>query len=342
MPTLQDRQNILRAKTDLARRIKTEHINADLSDMIRNYEEAVRNIIPPNVEAQDFTDPIQLKDFHGDLAGVNLNNVEAPETTFEVERHISPQNLISAANLYSCYQYDNLGIFEVVRSIFNDFFHGDLRITNEPGAISLYRYEKRKKDRFSKKKRIEIYKRVFNYGPGVLPKAIKPNKDFHKLLLNFVQSVTSFYRDQKISEVIRRDAATSQNSFGSLETVKKAGIDLRNSVNHYSSGITPIFTMELASYLHECLDILRQPEIHQAYNVENEWQLIEKIGEKKFNRNEQATIRGTLAQEGRRMLEWLAGDDVLLDDNVTFEITLSTVGKWAERWAISYKSLGRP
>ena len=41
------------------------------------------------------------------------------------------------------------------------------------------------------------------------------------------------------------------------------------------------------------------------------------------------------------MLEWLAGDDVLEEDLMVFEITLNRVGQSAERWLVSYRALAR-
>lgn len=111
--------------------------------------------------------------------------------------------------------------------LYNDFFYGNLRITSETGALAFYRYEKRKKERYSREKRLLIYKRNFYYGPAKAPPNMPVNKDFHRLFLNFVKSVTKFYRDQRISEVIRIGASELESSFGSIEAVRKSGIDLK-------------------------------------------------------------------------------------------------------------------
>ncbi|MHC4543059.1 MAG: hypothetical protein ACYTDW_01930 [Planctomycetota bacterium] len=341
--SISDTITLIKSRSKLAKDIREEFDNADLTDLVKHYNRAVREVddIPSSTEEPEISDPIELKTWDGNLEEIDMKGIAAPDVTADVDRKISPENLMSTANLYACYQFDQLGVFQVVQSIFGDFFHGNLRISTEPGALALYRYEKRKKERYPKSRRYQVYKRCFNYGPAKPPAKTAINRDFHKLLVNFVTAVTRFYRDQRISEVIRKGATGLQASFGSLEMVKKAGIDLRNTINRYSAGITMLFTMELSSYLNECLEVLRLPEIQSAYNVKNEWQLIEKIGEGKLKKPEKASVRGSLAQEGKRMLEWLAGDDVLEEDNIPFEITLNMVGQWAERWAISYKSLGR-
>jgi hypothetical protein len=341
--SITDKLELIKARSKLSKEIFKKSVNADMTDLIKHYNQAVREIeVPSSTEKPQISDPIDLKRWDGDPAGIDMKGIAAPDISADVDRKVNPENLISAANLYACYQLDQLGVFEVVQSIFNDFFYGNLRVTTEPGALALYRYEKRKKERYPRKRRYLVYKRCFNYGPAKPVPNTPLNRDFHKLLLNFIMAVTHFYRDQRISEVIRKGATGLQSSFGSLETVKKGGIDLRNSINRYSAGITMLFTMELSSYLNECMEVLRLPEIRSAYNVKNEWQLIEKIGEQKLKKTEKASVRGSLAQEGKRILEWLAGDDVLEEDNIPFEITLNMVGQWAERWAISYKSIGRP
>jgi hypothetical protein len=341
--SISDKIELIKARSTLAKKIRDQYGNADLSDLISNYNRAVQGVeIPPSTTKVDIGDPISLKDFDGlGIEDLDIKGLAAPDVTEEVDRAINPQNLISAANLYACYQFDQLGVFEVVQGIYNDFFYGNLRISSETGALALYRYEKRKKERYSKEKRLLIYKRNFNYGPAKVPPNMPVNKDFNKLLLNFVKSVARFYRDQRISEVIRKGASDLESSFGSIETVRKSGIDLRNSINRYATGITLLFTLELSNYLNECLQLLRLPEIHRAYNVRNEWQLIEKIGEKRLKKDEKASIRGTLAQEGKHILEWLAGDDVLEEDAIIFEIVLNLIGQTAERWSVSYKALGR-
>lgn len=331
----------IRSRSKLAKDLQSRYPNAELSDLVKHYNAGVKQMYgPSSTESPKITDPINVTWDDG-FANIDVTEIAAPDVTADVDRKITPENVFSVSNLYACYQFDQLGVFGVVESVFRDFFYGKLRISSEPGALALYRYEKRKKERYPKSKRYQIYKRCFNYGPAKLAADSLVNRDFHKLLLNFVTAVTRFYRDQRISEVIRKGAAGVQPSFGSLETVKKAGIDLRNSINRYSAGVTLLFTMELSSYLTECLDVLRLPEIQSSYNVKNEWQLIEKIGEQRLRKVEKASVRGSLAQEGKRMLEWLAGDDVLEEDNIPFEITLNLVGQWAERWSISHKSLGR-
>ncbi|MDJ0850441.1 MAG: hypothetical protein QNK04_18880 [Myxococcota bacterium] len=338
--SLSDKIELIRARAKLARDIRNQHRGAELSDLINAYNQAEQEFgRKPSVRDPSLTDTRLLGG--QDDVFVEPTELGSPDVDFDVDRSINPENLISAANLYACYQYDQLGTFEVTQRIFEDFFHGKLRITTEPGAIALYRYEKRKKDRFPRPGRLQMYKRNFNYGPAAPPRDVPLNRDFHSMLTSFVNAVTSFYRDQRISQVIQKGARGLESSFGSLERVRRAGIDLRNSVHRYSSGITLLFTLELSHYLDECLSILRLEEVHRAYNVSSEWALIEKVGEQRLNKREKASVRGSLAQEGKNMLEWLAGDNVLEEDAIPFEITLNQVGQWAERWAISQRTLGR-
>ena len=342
--SISERLELIKVRGRLAQEIREQFGNADLEDLIRHYNRAVKEKrnIKPTTGVAEIMDPLDLKDFSGDLTTVDISGLGDPDISEEVDRSINRENLLASANLYAAYHYDRLGVFEVVNHIYRDFFDGKLRITSEPGALALYRYEKRKKERFRRDKRELVYKRVFNYGNAKQKPDTPINTDFHKLLVSFVTSVAKFYRDQRISEVIRKGAAGLESSFGSLERVRQAGIDLRNSVNRYAYGVTLLFTMEMASYLTECLEILRLPEIHLAYNVKTEWALIEKIGEQKLKKVEKASVRGTVAQEGKEILSWLGGDMVLEEEAIPFEITLNSVGQAAERWLVAHKSLVKP
>ena len=341
--SLSKKIELIKSRSQLAKEIRDSGPSADLSALVKEYERSVRELKnTPTTSKPQPVDPWQVKELPDAGLDMDFSQLAAPHVDEDVDRSISPENLVSAANLYACYQFDQLGVFDVVAKIFRDFFEGRLRITTDKAALALYRYEKRNKDRYHSRHRRLIYNRNFGYGTVKLPSRTPANEDFHKSLITFVRAVSRFYRDQRISEVIKQGPKALRSSFGSVEQVRKAGIDLRNGVNRYSSGITLLFTIELSRYLDEVLMILREQEVQAAYNVSSEWALIEKIGEEQLGKREKASVRGSLGQEGRAMLEWLAGDEILEDDNLPFEITLNTVGQAAERWLISYKALGRP
>jgi len=186
MPPLstQSRLDLINARRDLAQRLKTQFSNVSLTELIRHYNDAVRQVIVPAGEEPRIADPIDLKT-ERDISDITVNDLPTPDVSEEVDRSITPETLLSAGNLYACYQYDQLGVWEVCQHIYGDFFNGRLRITSDSGAIALYRYEKRKKERFSKMERWITYKRNFNYGPGVAKPGVMVNKDFHRLLANF-------------------------------------------------------------------------------------------------------------------------------------------------------------
>jgi len=84
----------------------------------------------------------------------------------------------------------------------------------------LYRFDRRSVLRYTQKERMQTYRRVFGYTTVPPMSSAKPNPQFHTLFTQFINNVAEFWRDKRISDVIRDRAYDP--SFGSIATVRRA------------------------------------------------------------------------------------------------------------------------
>ena len=106
---------------------------------------------------------------------------------------------------------------------------GAIRLSTGPGAYALHQFDRQQVLRYTERDRKQAYRRVFGYTstPG-LCRARSPTP--RSILSSFSSSpsVAEFFRDKRVSEVIRPRA--TDPSFGSIAVVRRAGLDLRNNL----------------------------------------------------------------------------------------------------------------
>ena len=119
-------------------------------------------------------------------------------------------------------QHEKIGVFRSVQKLQELFKAGTVRLSAGPGAFALYQFDRRDVLRYTKKDRLSAYKRIFGYGAAPVPTGSRANTDFHKLFAHFVHQVTLFWRDKRISDVIRERAYDP--SFGSIAIVRPRGV----------------------------------------------------------------------------------------------------------------------
>src|SRR5207249_2292780 len=81
------------------------------------------------------------------------------------------------------------------------------------------------------------------------PPGSRPNGDFHHMFTHFVNQVTLYWRDKRISDVIRERAYDP--SFGAVAVVRRAGLDLRNNLKWTSYGHLNVLRVEVMQLLDE-------------------------------------------------------------------------------------------
>jgi hypothetical protein len=180
---------------------------------------------------------------------------------------------------------------------------------------------------------------VFGYTKATPPPGAKPNQEFHKLLVHFVTQVAQFFRDKRISEVIR--PRVTDPTFGSVAVVRRAGLDLRNNLKNASYGHVNVLRVEMLQLLDEAFRILGTEDIKKLFGADNAWDVIEAVLKRHLGRPQiNASQRNRMAIAGRDTLRWLAQAHILNSTRAEFEALLLQIADEVEEWLTSAEALG--
>jgi hypothetical protein len=250
---------------------------------------------------------------------------------------VNSERIVAVGDLYYLYQHDQIGVFKVVQKLKELFEAGSVRLSSGPGAYALYQFDRRDVLRYTRKDRIEAYRRVLGYGKGLGSAQSRPNTDFHMLFGHFVNQVTLFWRDKRISDVIRERAIDP--SFGSIAVVRRAGLDLRNNLKFTSFGHLNVMRVELMQVLDECFKILGSPDVIDLFGADNAWDVVDEVLIRYFDERLQSSPRQRMAVTGRDVLRWLSGPHILETGRGEFEAMLMNIAEPAEEWLTSAQAM---
>jgi hypothetical protein len=170
----------------------------------------------------------------GQQAAKDLGQTRIPPGVEAYDETIPSERIIAVGDVYYLYQHEKIGVFRAVQKLQELFRAGTVRLSGGAGAFALYQFDRREVLRYTQRDRLAAYRRIFNYGGIPVPAGSRPNTDFHKLFSHFIHQVTLFWRDKRISDVIRE--RSYDPSFGSIAIVRRAGLDLRNNLKWLSFG----------------------------------------------------------------------------------------------------------
>lgn len=250
---------------------------------------------------------------------------------------VNSERIVAVGDLYYIYQHEQIGVFKVVQKLKELFEGGAVRLSGGPGAYGLYRFDRRDVLRYTREDRRDAYRRVLGYGRGLGAGQSRPNTDFHMLFAHFVNQVTLFWRDKRISDVIRERA--HDPSFGSIAVVRRSGLDLRNNLKFTSFGHVNVMRVELMQVLEECFAILGAADVMDLFGAENAWDVVEEVLIRYFDERLQTSPRQRMAVNGRDVLRWLAGPHILQTGRGEFEALLMNIAEPAEEWLTSAQAM---
>jgi hypothetical protein len=280
----------------------------------------------------------------GQLVGIgpdaarNLGDTRLPGGVSGYDETVVSERLIAVGDLYYIYQHERLGLFRVMRKLHELFRAGTVRLSSGSGAFGLYQFDRRDVLRYTQTDRIAAYRRVLGYGTGMAARGAQPNAQFHPQFSHFVNQVTLFWRDKRISDVIRERAADP--SFGSIAVVRRAGLDLRNNLKFASFGHLNVLRVEVMQVLDEAFRILESDDIKRLFGADNAWDVIEEVLIRYFNERLVTSPRQRMAVAGREVLKWLAQPHILETSRPQFELMLREIAEYAEEWLTSAQSMG--
>jgi hypothetical protein len=274
----------------------------------------------------------------GPDASASFGKTRIPSGVEPYDETINSERIIAVADVYYLWQHEQIGVFRVVQKLQELFRAGTLRLSGGPGAFGLYQFDRREVLRYTMRDRIAAYRRVFGYGSGPGPVGSRPNSDFHKLFTHFVSQVTLFWRDKRISDVIRERAYDP--SFGSIAIVRRSGLDLRNNLKWLSFGHLNVLRVETLQLLEEAFKILNSDDIRRVFGADNAWDVVEEVLIRYFNERLVTSPRQRMGVTGRDILRWLAQPHIMQMTRAQFEALLLEIAESAEEWLTSAQAMG--
>src|ERR1700757_1827137 len=205
----------------------------------------------------------------GPEAAKELGTTRIPPGVEPYDETITSERIIAVGDMYYLWQHEKIGVFRAVQKLQELFKAGTVRLSGGPGAFALYQFDRRDVLRYTRSDRLSAYKRIFGYGGAPVPVGSRANTDFHKLFAHFVHQVTLFWRDKRISDVIRERAYDP--SFGSIAIVRRAGLDLRNNLKWLSFGHLNVMRVEVMQLLEEAFRILDADDVKRLFGADKAW-----------------------------------------------------------------------
>jgi hypothetical protein len=274
----------------------------------------------------------------GPDAARDFGTTRIPQGVEPYDETITSERIVAVGDLYYIYQHEKIGVFRVVQKLQELFRAGTVRLSGGEGAYSLYQFDRREVLRYTQRDRLAAYRRVFGYGSGPVATGARPNTDFHKLFAHFVHQVTLFWRDKRISDVIRERAYDP--SFGSIAIVRRAGLDLRNNLKWLSFGHLNVLRVEVLQLLEEAFKILDADDVKRLFGADNAWDVVEEVLIRYFNERLVTSPRQRMGVTGREVMRWVAQPHILQTTRAQFETLLLEIAEFAEEWLTSAQAMG--
>jgi hypothetical protein len=280
----------------------------------------------------------------GQLAGVGPDATEKfgetriPEGVEPYDEQVMSERIIAVGDLYYIYQHEKIGVFRVMRKLKELFHAGAVRLSSGTGAFLLYQFDRRDVLRYTLHDRFAAYRRAFGYGSTPAPSSTTPNVDFHHMFGHFINQVALYWRDKRISDVVRERAYDP--SFGSIAIVRRAGLDLRNNLKFTAFGHINVMRVEVMQLLEEAFKILGADDVKNLFGVDTSWEVVEEVLVRYFNERLVTSPRQRMAVAGREVLRWLSQPHIMKMERGQFEALLLEIAEYSEEWLTSAQSLG--
>jgi hypothetical protein len=274
----------------------------------------------------------------GPEAANQLGQTRIPPGVEAYDETITSERIVAVGDMYYLWQMEKIGVFRAVQKLQELFRAGTVRLSSGPGAYALYQFDRREVLRYTQRDRLAAYKRIFGYGGASVPTGSRANTDFHKLFTHFVHQVTLFWRDKRISDVIRDRAYDP--SFGSIAIVRRAGLDMRNNLKWLSFGHLSVLRVEVMQLLEECFKILNSSDVKRLFGADNAWDVVEEVLIRYFNERLVTSPRQRMGVTGREILRWLAQPHILQTTRAQFETLLLEIAEQSEEWLTSAQAMG--
>jgi hypothetical protein len=276
----------------------------------------------------------------GPDAGTPIGGVPTPIGVPSYDEAVASERLYAVGDLYYCYQMERLGMFRAVHMLQEQNRAGKLRLDSGEGAFDLYRFDRKEVLRHTFEERRQSYKKVFGYTDASPPRGARANAPFHTLFSHFNLRVAQLFRDKRIAETFRPGAGPSDPGFGSVASVRRAGLDFRNNLKRASYGDVNVLTIELLQLINAAFDILDAEDIRRQFGADNGWDTLEEVLQRYFGEIPVVSQRSRMGETGRSIVHWLAQSYILTPGRSAFEALVQGIAEPCEEWLTSAEALG--
>lgn len=274
----------------------------------------------------------------GDQVAARLDDARPIGLAPTYDDKINRDRLAAVGDLYYIYQHERAGVFRAVFKLQQLFQSGEVRLSDGPGALALYQFDRKRVLRYTYGDRKGVYRKVFGYTDAVPPQGAEPNSVFHTLLANFCRHVSRFFEDKRVSEVLRPSG--THETFGSMAVVRRSGLDLRANLKQVSYGNVAVLRTEVMTLLKEAFAVLGAPDVINLFGADNAWDVLEEVLKRHLRETPVTSQRSRMAITGRDILRWLAEDHLLSSVRIDFESLLEAIIDACDDWLTSAESLG--
>ena len=316
--------------------------NPQQAQLINQYIDQVEDLLL-SATARDPDAPADDRGFEallglGGHVATTLDEVPQQGLVPTYDNQINRERLIAVGDLYYIYQHERAGVFRAIFKLQQLFKSGEIRLSDGPGALALYQFDRKRVLRYTQNDRRAVYRKVFGYTETAAPVGAEPNTAFHTLLSNFCQHVSRFFEDKRVSEVLRPDGG--RETFGSMAVVRRSGLDLRHNLKQVSYGNVAVLRAEVSVLLQEAFDILGSEDVIKLFGADNGWDVLEEVTKRYMHEIPLSSQRSRMATAGRSILRWLAQDYLLKQVRTDFEALLEDIVDPCEDWLTSAESIG--
>lgn len=266
-------------------------------------------------------------------------NIVLPDLDAGSHIEIIPDNLHAVRAIYYAANLEQLNLFSTVETVVQHAINGMLPVTRGVAIDRIYQWIKLAPRRINEVERRGLYARVLGLAQGSVNEPM-PNREFNDLWLRFLATVSQKYRE----------VSSTDRALVSMEQVHKAGRDLAVNLSLHGYGIAHPAAIELQNVVRDMLELLKEPEILNAYGVRDTWQLVDRVSSMYLGGSVNGVRYRTMAASGERIISWLADKATVLSSAsaaglraVTFDTSNGTVrqvptndfqnlAEYAERW----------
>ena len=215
---------------------------------------------------------------------------------------IIPDHVRGVAMHYAALQLEIVGLIKVVDRNVEIFMNGQLPVSNDMGGNALNAYYWDRINQMTESQRWMQFTRVLGAKGGEVSKEVQPNTPFDDLFMRFLSALSEYDRQQRVADLLGNTRGLSLTA----EHVRKAGRDLAANATLYGYGYTQFSAKKMQHQIQTALNLLKLPDIQQAWGVQSAWQVVERVSTQEFHSTPNVVKYRTMAESGKAVLDTVA------------------------------------